>query len=164
MVIAGSMEGLLLLWVPILGTVLLLLFVGIRIILGKMGDRLIWRVVKYATISFGGAGFIVMGLASTTPGYIRKTEQFQAEMKKEADIPAIWQWAESYKVEPTSKGDRVSVDAKNWPDCVRRLKPNFVLFNPDKKIMWLWFGSGFGGWGLAVGPKGDPADRWVGER
>ena len=59
---ADSMGDWFLLWTPVLGCVLLSLLVGILIIHGKRRDRLLWRVVKYVIISFGGAGLIVAGL------------------------------------------------------------------------------------------------------
>jgi hypothetical protein len=63
---ADSMGRWFLIWVPVVASILLLLFVGIRIVYGKRRDRLVWRVVKYSIIAFGGAGLIVAGLKIVT--------------------------------------------------------------------------------------------------
>jgi hypothetical protein len=125
----------------------------------KMGTAtIIWTCVRYAVISAGTTGFLVMLFASATPGYIRATAQFHREMKKTADIEAIRAWAISYQPSaddaPTLWGSGVFVAETKWPRCIAELQCQMVQFTTDDRVVHIIFGGGFGHWGLSVGPKG----------
>jgi hypothetical protein len=157
---AGSMEDMIHSAVPILSLILWLVGMGIRILVRKKRNQLIWSGLRYGIVAFGVAGLLVMIVGGATPGYIRATQKFQKQMQKEADIPSIRAWAETFQPSaenrPTIWGGGVFIDNKQWPECIKKLNPNVVQYSTEDKTMHLIFGGGFGHWGLSVGPKGTP--------
>lgn len=159
-IVAGSMEDLVLYVAPVLGLVLWLAGMAMRILVRRTRNQLIGTSIRYAVVAFGGAGLLVLIIGMGTPGYIRATARFQRQMQKEADVPAIRAWAQNY--EPTSQdqtvfeGESVFVRRDRLPDCIVKLKPGMVQFSLKTKTVHLIFGGGFGHWGLTVGPKGTP--------
>lgn len=156
---AGSMEQLIMYWVPPLAFGAWLAAMFIRMRRRKMGTAtIIWTGVRYAVISAGTTGFVVMLFASATPGYIRATAQFHREMKKTANIEAIRAWAISYEPSaddaPTLWGGGVFVAEAKWPRCIAELQCQMVQFTGRDHVVHIIFGGGFGHWGLSVGPKG----------
>ena len=155
----GSMEQLILYVVPAIALPIWCIAMYVAIRYGKFrAPTLVWTGIRYGIITFGLAGLLVMAVASGTPGYIRKTEQFQATMRKQADIPAIRAWAAAYEpasdATPTLSGNGVFVYRNELPDCITTLGTGIVQYTTGDKTVHLIFGGGFGHWGLSVGPKG----------
>ena len=158
---AGSMEDLLLYVAPAVGVVVWVAAMAVRVFVRKNRQLLIWTALRYGVLAFGGTGLLFIPLGLASPGYIRKTEQFRRQMQQKADIASIRAWADAYQPTPddnrTIGGKDVFVSREKWPECIRRLDPEMVLYTPDKRCVHIIFGGGFGHWGLSVGPKGVPA-------
>ncbi|MHC4759635.1 MAG: hypothetical protein ACYTE8_13390 [Planctomycetota bacterium] len=79
---------------------------------------------------------------------------FLERMKKEADIPAIRDWLESYT--PTKEEENFIIMERNWPDVIKELSPNFVYIMETSdgiKYTRLDFGGILASFGLVVGPS-----------
>ena len=85
-----------------------------------------------------------------------------------ADVSAIRAWA-SDVIEAHTPGDRrspiLSPDRDDWPACIRSLYPNMVTVSIQTKTVHVIYGSGFGHWGMSIGPDGaGPPKAWPAER
>ncbi len=69
------------------------------------------------------------------------------EMRRHAEVQEIQAWLSSL---PEDR--RASVEKVNWPPCIRNLSPGYVHFDDEGNVRISW-GSGFGHWGLCVGPE-----------
>ena len=162
MIIAGSMEQVLLYFAPPIGLALWLGAMAVRIFVRRNRRQLVWTALRYAVIAFGGAGLFVIAVASGTPGYIRKTKQVQRQMQEEADIAAIRAWvdtrfpASAASTNPAYEAP-VVIPPDEQPACIRRISGfHTALYWPAKRELDLVFGGGFGHWGLTVAPEGTP--------
>jgi len=145
----------------VVAVVMWLAAMGCRVFVFKKRKGWIWAGLKYAIVCFGvvGLGFGAFGLR--VPGYVAMTQGFRIHTKVWADVEAIRDWAGSYEPgpgdSPTLHGGGLDIARSNWPGCVRLLGPNYVGLRYEDRSVDLVYGSGFGHWGLYVGPKGAKA-------
>jgi hypothetical protein len=104
----------------------------IRVYVRKIRRQLVWTGLRYAVIAVGMAGFLIIAYGFATPGYIRGAERFAREMKRNADVAAIRAWMETLQ---PSQQQALSVPKDRWPDCVARLHPRQVLYDPDARTV-----------------------------
>jgi hypothetical protein len=155
-IFAGSLVGPLINTAAPVGAIIWI----VAMVAKRKEKRPIWRAFRYGVIAFGGMGLIVMALGMSTPGYVRKTKQFQRQMQREADVPAIRAWAEttlfsSDEVPASPTICRSMIYDGPKPACMDSITGHFrIHYDPVDRIVELVFGGGFGHWGLCVAPLG----------
>jgi chromate transport protein ChrA len=158
------------------GVVAWIVAMFVRVFVRKRKELLLWTALRYGVIALGGAALlvpivIVMQCFIGPPGYVRITEKFLVQMKRDADIPSIREWAETQRVKlyatSTPSGEDYSVPIDQWPTAIQKLKPARVLYDRETHCVHVVFGGGlYPIWGLSVAPKGTlPSDdqrflRW----
>jgi len=172
----GMMEFSLLYYALVVGVVAWIVAMFVRLFVRKRKELLLWTALRYGVIALGGAALlvplvIVMQCVIGPPGYVRMTEKFLGQMKKDADIPSIREWAEAQRVKleatPTPSWEDYYVPSDQWPPAIQKLKPQRVLYDPGAHCVHVIFGGGLPGiWGFSVALKGTlPSDdqrllRW----
>jgi hypothetical protein len=169
----GMMEFSLLYYALVVGVVAWIVAMFVRLFVRKRKELLIWTALRYGVIALGGAVplVIVMQCVIGPPGYIRIVEKFFVQMKRDADIPSIREWAETNRVKfeatPTPGLSSYSVPSDQWPPAIQKLKPAWVLYERETHCVHVGFGGGlYPVWGFSVALKGTlPSDdqrllRW----
>jgi hypothetical protein len=169
-IMASGGERILLRYAPIVALLLWVAGMWDRYRRRKVGGQVVWTGFRYGIISLGLSGILVMFVCWLTPKYIhiRQARQLQEQMHKKADVQAIRLWAESYQ--PPAADDShyppatVDVPKKEWPECIKKLDPQYVTyFRATKVVSVIWGGGFLTPWGLCVGPKGaGPAKEYGG--
>ncbi|MDP6635983.1 MAG: hypothetical protein QGG42_13880 [Phycisphaerae bacterium] len=162
MFIAGSMEEFILYWVPTITLVIWLLLMIAYVRKPRPPKRkFIWVSLRNAFAAGSLAVTFVCVYGLSIPGYVRKTEQFCAEMKSKVDIPAIRTWMESYHRSSEINAETeereswiIHLDDKKLPECISVLGSSDVTYDVKKEYLELTYGGGFDHWGLTIGPKG----------
>lgn len=165
----GLIEFSLLYYALAVGVVVWIVAMFVRVFVRKRKDLLLWTALRYGVIALGGAALlvpivIVMQCFIGPPGYVRLTEKFLVQMKRDADIPSIRKWAQAQRIRlyATSipSGEDYSVPRDQWPPAIQKLKPARVLYNRETHCVHVVFGGGlYPIWGLSVAPKGTlPSD------
>lgn len=90
------------------------------------------------------------------PGYLRTTRGLVSDMKGKVDVDEVHAWmvanghtAASEKTDETSN----DVDRNSLPQSIQKLRPAAGVFIRGEWMIVYW-GCGFGHWGLKIGPKG----------
>lgn len=85
----------------------------------------------------------------------------RSRLSRQADIPAIRQWAQQYQPKPNDwvlPSGEVVVRDENLPPYIQKLGPLAgVFFDPKTKVVRITQGSGLGHWGIGV----SPTDVWT---
>ncbi|MBN1513176.1 MAG: hypothetical protein JXB13_14265 [Phycisphaerae bacterium] len=159
-IVAGAMEELIFYGVPALGGVLwvIAMFVRLRDRGACRPGLVAWIAIRYAIVSVGVAGLMVMEIGSRTPGYIRFTARFREQMRESADVVAIREWVERVTAEQrgfsTEEAEILWLNGEECPACVRELRPMYVMVDVEEGAVDLIFGGGLGHWGIHIGRPG----------
>lgn len=108
------------------------------------------------------AGVLVV-LLSLGSGKGRKINQVLPQLKRDADIPAIREWMESYRnsidinAEMEKHGsERIYIDDVKLPECISVLDPRYASYDAETKCLRLHYSDGFWYWGLVIAAKDSP--------
>jgi len=105
-------------------------------------------LVVYLLLGVITVGAIKHALNYSVPGYIPFMMGFRERMQSQANIAGIRKWIG--KGFSSKEGEIVP---STWPASVKKLSPKFVTIKLEGKAVKLWWGGGFGHWGLVVGPE-----------
>jgi hypothetical protein len=96
-------------------------------------------------------------LVGCEPGYIRHTEKFAAQVKSVVNPDELQAWATNLIAETPALElhERRYLEQAEIPDYIRAIDkdqiPDVEIVNwGDAVIVQIWFGGGFGHWGLYV--------------
>jgi len=162
MIRVAAMEPVLLYLLPPISLIVWIWVMATRVRRLRLSKyKLIWVSFKSALSSIFRSGIAVVLLGLLIPGHLREMWQLHADMERDADIPAIRQWMQSYHTshDVVSKiGHReyesIVIRPDELPDCISVLRPRYVHYNAKMKCLSLVYGSGFGHWGFSVAPRG----------
>ena len=92
------------------------------------------------------------------PGYVKKTEQFATRVRGKVNPDELQAWATNLLAKTTvvDRGAPVDVKEADVPKFVRSIctdspDVDVVVGRDGDKYVEIWYGSGFGHWGLYVG-------------
>jgi hypothetical protein len=102
--------------------------------------------------------FVLAVAVGCEPGYVKKTERFATRVKSVVNPDELQAWATNLIAGTTIADRRTPVDIKDAdvPKFVRAIyedsPPDVEVVGGDSdSYVEIWFGSGFGHWGLYVG-------------
>ncbi len=114
----------------------------------------VWRAATgpersvYISISILIAITLWFGTVGYKPGFIPFTRGLHDWAQQHVLVTDIRRWAASLNQSP-----REIVDSSTWPPTVAALQPSWGVYEAPDTVRLAW-GSGFGHWGIVVGPVG----------
>jgi hypothetical protein len=107
-----------------------------------------------------GLALISICIGGCEPGYIKRTEKFADRVKSTVNPDELQAWATNLLIASPNADPRTPITVKeaDIPPFIRAISTNQV---PDveisggkdgfRKSVTVWYGSGFGHWGLEIG-------------